>query len=127
MGKLGSEGDAGIAGANEPVLQAEPAAHLFVLCERRVQSENPVPVQVSVNCSSAVVLSNAIIRHEKPTDSALAKQNVQDRPHGHDDPVAQTIIAKCTDNPGLNPLPRGLPNRTWLLDLINRHTPTYGT
>ena len=46
---------------------------------------------------------NPAIRHEKPTEGALAKQNIQDRYHGLDDPVAQKIMAKHAENQGLKP------------------------
>lgn len=42
-------------------------------------------------------------RHEKPTDGALAKQNIQDRYHGRNDPVAQKIMSKHAENQGLKP------------------------
>jgi len=42
-------------------------------------------------------------RHEKPADNALSKQNIQDRYHGRDDPVAQKIMNKHADSQGLKP------------------------
>ena len=60
-------------------------------------------VQVSIHHFSAVVLPDEIIRHEKPTEGALAKQNIQDRYHGRSDPVAQKIMAKHAEDQGLKP------------------------
>ena len=102
-GKFGGEGYAEAAGTNRSVLQTKQTTHLLVLCERRVQSRSPVSVQVSTSCSSVVGQPNAAIRHEKPTDSALAKQNIQDRYHGRSDPVAQKIMAKHAESQGLKP------------------------
>ena len=60
-------------------------------------------VQVSIRYPSVIVWPNAAIRHEKPTDGALAKQNIQDRYHGHNDPVAHKIMAKHAETQGLQP------------------------
>lgn len=44
-------------------------------------------------------------RHEMPTDpnSPLAKQNYRDRYYGKNDPVANKILQKISDRPGLTP------------------------
>jgi len=42
-------------------------------------------------------------RHEKPTEGALAKQNIQDRYHGRSDPVAQKIMTRHATDQGLKP------------------------
>ncbi|EIN07223.1 hypothetical protein PUNSTDRAFT_89383 [Punctularia strigosozonata HHB-11173 SS5] len=42
-------------------------------------------------------------RHEKPVDSDLAKQNMQDRYHGRNDPVARKIMSTHAKNQGLAP------------------------
>lgn len=44
-----------------------------------------------------------VIRHEKPTEGPLAKQNIQDRYHGRNDPVAHKIMAKHAEDQGLKP------------------------
>ena len=43
------------------------------------------------------------LRHEKPVDNALSKQNIQDRYYGRNDPVAQKIMSKHADSQGLKP------------------------
>jgi hypothetical protein len=42
-------------------------------------------------------------RHEKPVDNALSHQNMQDRYHGRNDPVARKIMAAHADAQGLAP------------------------
>jgi len=44
-------------------------------------------------------------RHELPSESnkELANQNLQDRYHGQNDPVAKKILAKNAENMGLKP------------------------
>jgi pre-mRNA-splicing factor RBM22/SLT11 len=42
-------------------------------------------------------------RHETPTEGALAKQNIQDRYHGRNDPVANKIMSTHAVNQGLKP------------------------
>ncbi|KAG6832327.1 hypothetical protein H0H87_001968 [Tephrocybe sp. NHM501043] len=42
-------------------------------------------------------------RHEKPANSELAHQNIQDRYHGRSDPVARKILATHAENQGLKP------------------------
>lgn len=42
-------------------------------------------------------------RHEKPVENELAKQNIQDRYHGHNDPVAHKILNSHAKNMGLTP------------------------
>ena len=74
-----------------------------------------------------VVRSNACVRHEKPTEGALAKQNIQDRYHGRNDPVAHKIMAKHAENQGLEP-PEDTSIVCGPLDSLYRHTiPTHTT
>lgn len=42
-------------------------------------------------------------RHEKPVDNELAHQNMQDRYHGRNDPVAHKILSTNAENQGLKP------------------------
>ncbi|KAL0581566.1 Pre-mRNA-splicing factor slt11 [Marasmius crinis-equi] len=42
-------------------------------------------------------------RHEKPADNDLAHQNIQDRYHGQNDPVARKILAQNSATQGLQP------------------------
>ncbi|ESK94569.1 rna binding motif protein 22 [Moniliophthora roreri MCA 2997] len=42
-------------------------------------------------------------RHEKPADNELAHQNIQDRYHGRNDPVANKVLAQHSENQGLKP------------------------
>jgi pre-mRNA-splicing factor RBM22/SLT11 len=42
-------------------------------------------------------------RHEKPVDNELAHQNMQDRYHGRNDPVARKILSINAENQGLKP------------------------
>ena len=42
-------------------------------------------------------------RHEMPVDNELSKQNIQDRYHGHNDPVARKILTQHASAMGLPP------------------------
>ncbi|KIJ41278.1 hypothetical protein M422DRAFT_229735 [Sphaerobolus stellatus SS14] len=42
-------------------------------------------------------------RHEKPADNGLQHQNIQDRYHGRNDPVAKKIMSQYSDSQGLAP------------------------
>ncbi|KAH7929746.1 hypothetical protein BV22DRAFT_1029141 [Leucogyrophana mollusca] len=42
-------------------------------------------------------------RHEKPVENELSHQNIQDRYHGRNDPVARKIMATHADTQGLKP------------------------
>lgn len=42
-------------------------------------------------------------RHEKPVESALSHQNIQDRYHGRNDPVAKKIMSANAEAHGLQP------------------------
>lgn len=42
-------------------------------------------------------------RHEKPVENELSHQNLQDRYHGRDDPVAKKIMSVHAENQGLKP------------------------
>lgn len=42
-------------------------------------------------------------RHETPVQNDLSRQNMQDRYHGNNDPVARKIMATHAENQGLNP------------------------
>ncbi|KAG6867005.1 hypothetical protein C0991_003921 [Blastosporella zonata] len=42
-------------------------------------------------------------RHEKPANNDLAQQNIQDRYHGRNDPVARKILTTHAENQGLKP------------------------
>lgn len=42
-------------------------------------------------------------RHEKPMENELSHQNIQDRYHGHNDPVAKKIMSTHATNQGLTP------------------------
>lgn len=41
--------------------------------------------------------------HEKPVQNELSKQNIQDRYHGRNDPVAKKIMSTHAANMGLQP------------------------
>jgi hypothetical protein len=43
------------------------------------------------------------LSHEKPTEGDLSKQNIQDRYHGRNDPVANKIMSTHAANQGLKP------------------------
>jgi hypothetical protein len=60
-------------------------------------------------------------RHEMPSESnkALAHQNLQDRYHGHNDPVAKNILAKNASNLGLKP-PEDLTVVRYIAQLLER-------
>jgi hypothetical protein len=104
------------------VSQVESAAHLFVPCERRVQLGIQVSIQVSANCPLRVCNLTRPSGTRNP-DSALAKQSIQDRCHGCNDLVAQKPLWSMLTTKASNP--RRHFNRTWLLDLMYGHTPTY--
>ncbi|KAI0726652.1 pre-mRNA-splicing factor SLT11 [Fomitopsis betulina] len=42
-------------------------------------------------------------RHEMPVENDLSKQNIQDRYHGHNDPVARKILTQHASTMGLQP------------------------
>lgn len=42
-------------------------------------------------------------RHEKPVDNELSHQNIQDRYHGRNDPVARKIMGAHAESQGLKP------------------------
>lgn len=42
-------------------------------------------------------------RHEKPVENELSRQNIQDRYHGHNDPVAKKIMRAHAEAQGLKP------------------------
>ncbi|THU87251.1 pre-mRNA-splicing factor SLT11 [Dendrothele bispora CBS 962.96] len=42
-------------------------------------------------------------RHEKPENDELSHQNIKDRYHGHNDPVARKILATNAESQGLKP------------------------
>ena len=42
-------------------------------------------------------------RHEMPVQNDLSKQNIQDRYHGRNDPVAKKILSTHAANKGLQP------------------------
>lgn len=42
-------------------------------------------------------------RHELPVDNGLAKQNIQDRFHGRNDPVAKKMLSGAASDMGLTP------------------------
>lgn len=44
-----------------------------------------------------------LVRHEKPVENELSKQNIQDRYHGRSDPVAHKILNTHAKNMGLVP------------------------
>ena len=58
-------------------------------------------------CSSTMFALRQLIngghRHEKPVDNELSKQNMQDRYHGRNDPVARKIMGTHAKNQGLEP------------------------
>lgn len=97
------EGDAKTVGTNRPLLQAQPTTNLLILCKGRVHKRKRVPVQVypfelHLRCH---LTRNG--RHEKPADNDMAKQNIQDRYHGRNDPVARKILTTHAKNQGLEP------------------------
>ena len=47
--------------------------------------------------------SNPRARHEMPVQNELSKQNIQDRYHGRNDPVAKKILSTHAANMGLQP------------------------
>ena len=50
-----------------------------------------------------VAPSNPRARHEMPVQNELSKQNIQDRYHGRNDPVAKKILSTHAANMGLQP------------------------
>lgn len=42
-------------------------------------------------------------RHEMPVDNNLSNQNLQDRYHGREDPVARKILSTYVESQGLKP------------------------
>lgn len=42
-------------------------------------------------------------RHEKPVENDLSHQNIQDRYHGRNDPVARKILGAHAESQGLKP------------------------
>lgn len=62
---------------------------------------------MSLQVSSAICASfsrksdESKTRHEKPVDNGLANQNMQDRYHGRNDPVARKIMTQHADAQGL--------------------------
>ena len=49
------------------------------------------------------ILTSHLDRHEKPVENELSKQNIQDRYHGRNDPVANKIMNTHAKNMGLTP------------------------
>jgi len=61
-------------------------------------------------------------RHEKPVENELSKQNIQDRYHGHSDPVARKILSTHADSQGLK-----LPEDQSVMSLFLSSLPTAAT
>lgn len=61
-------------------------------------------------------------RHEKPIDNELSKQNIQDRYHGRNDPVAKKIMSTHATNQGLAP-----PEDQSIMSLFLSSLPTAAT
>jgi pre-mRNA-splicing factor RBM22/SLT11 len=51
----------------------------------------------------ALTKPDLFFRHEKPVESALSHQNIPDRYHGRNDPVAHKILSTHADAQGLAP------------------------
>jgi len=72
-------------------------------------SRNRMSIQVRINLTeiiggrSYVYPHLFVSRHEKPADNALSYQNIQDRYHGRNDPVAKKILATHAETQGLAP------------------------
>lgn len=68
-----------------------------------------MPVQVCVFGSSYVPSGSYFLcflpgyRHEKPANDELAQQNIKDRYHGQNDPVAKRMLAGYAALRGLKP------------------------
>ena len=54
-------------------------------------------------CSQCVQRYKMPSRHEMPVQNELSKQNIQDRYHGRNDPVAKKIMSTHAANMGLQP------------------------
>jgi len=61
-------------------------------------------------------------RHEKPEDSDLSKQNMQDRYYGRNDPVAAKIMARNAETQGLKP-----PDDTSIMSIFLSSLPSTST
>ncbi|THH12522.1 hypothetical protein EW146_g7618 [Bondarzewia mesenterica] len=61
-------------------------------------------------------------RHEKPVENELSKQNIQDRYHGNNDPVARKIMSTHANNQGLAP-----PEDASVMSLFLSSLPTTAT
>ena len=72
-----------------------------------------------------VCIFNFHSRHEMPVQNELSKQNIQDRYHGRNDPVAKKILATHAASMGLQPpedqsIVRLVPTTRW--DVTNSHS-----
>lgn len=62
----------------------------------------PIPVR-SVSLLEASSWLSHLPRHEMPEDNGLQKQNIKDRYHGRNDPVAKKILGTFASSKGLQP------------------------
>lgn len=64
-----------------------------------------------------------IVRHEMPSegDSALSQQNIQDRYHGKNDPVAQKLLGRIQKSSPLQPPA----DKTIVSKTVNKHGSHY--
>lgn len=54
-------------------------------------------------CSQDHLSKHCWTSHEMPVKNELSKQNIQDRYHGHNDPVARKILNQHASSMGLTP------------------------
>jgi hypothetical protein len=58
---------------------------------------------LTISYSLLIDHSISMIRHEMPVQNELSKQNIQDRYHGTNDPVARKILNQHSTSMGLAP------------------------
>ncbi len=61
------------------------------------------PYRCVANLSRPYAFSHIAIRHEMPVENELSKQNIVDRYHGRNDPVARKIMSEHATTMGLQP------------------------
>ena len=88
-----------------PTLITNATAHI---CARSLPRANAteatiVPTGALLELSSYGLCRDRGSRHEMPVDNELSRQNIQDRYHGRNDPVAKKIMSTHAANMGLQP------------------------
>lgn len=83
--------------------------------------------------------SECPFRHEMPVNNELSHQNIQDRYHGRNDPVAKKIMSAHAETQGLKPpddetivcsalfIPSGVPHCLWQTSIFLSALPTAST